>query len=60
MFIRYTNAFQIQAIRVKYGDLEDELIKDRLSTKDEMMKFMEEDVSVKWSALRNYRLKTQD
>ena len=46
-------------IKEKYDQLEEELIEKRLRTKTDMADFMEENVLIKWTALRNHRLRTE-
>ena len=51
--------FKIEAIQLKYQNLEEELIKTRRSTQEEMLVFMEEEVGTKLSNLSNLRVRTE-
>ena len=50
---------QISAVKAEYRKLEEELIKTRRSSQEEMLVFMEEDVGTKLSNLSNLRVRIE-
>ena len=50
---------KIEAIKLKYKKLEEELLKSRRSTQEEMLVFMEEEVGTKLSNLSNLRVRIE-
>ena len=51
--------FQLEAIRQKYVKMETELREKRQKRIEEIAEFMEENVLVKWTNLRNQRRKIE-
>ena len=49
----------MEALQNKYEKLEEELIKTRRSTQEEMLVFMEEEVGTKLSTLSNLRVRIE-
>ena len=50
---------QIQALQTKYRKLEEELIKSRRMSQEEMLTFMEEKVGTKLTNISNERMKME-
>ena len=50
---------KIEAIQLKYQQLEEELLKSRRSSQEEMLVFMEEEVGTKLSNLSNLRVRIE-
>ena len=50
---------KIEAIQLKYQKLEEELLKSRRSSQEEMLVFMEEEVGTKLSNLSNLRVRIE-
>ena len=51
--------FQLEVIRQKYIKMETELREKRQKRKEDIAEFMEENVLVKWTELRNQRRKME-
>ena len=47
------------AVRHKYDELEQELIEKRQTSRKEIAEFMEDNVLVKWTELRNLRRRVE-
>jgi len=49
----------VEAIQIKYRKLEEELVELRQTVKSDLLRFMEENVGVKWAELSRHKLQVE-